>query len=293
MNLILEFVRQLFSAFKRPSSIFPQPKPLPTKPAAPSTKSIPTDPVIPTNIPVNTSQEVPTSRFMILPLLIAGNTGISLTPYTAKISAVLDHAGTSIDPAASNIGWGKPAKDRKVKAFNGEIGDGDATTSPPYGFAKTVPAPFFQAKEINYVGVYDPSDKHPAAHFLNYDGHAGYDFPYPVGTSLVAPADGYLYKAKEDPVDGKNAQLTAWEGFHSFYIDHQNGFFSWFLHCQTLHSSIENQILNDYTKSCLVTQGQTVAYLGKTGTPGAHLHFEVRDKNNKIIDPYSDELWKR
>jgi len=208
-----------------------------------------------------------------------------VNPYTVRISAVIDHSGTALDPNSKNH-WGKNAKDQKVKAFNGEIGDGEASSEAPYGYTqKSTPAPFFANKEINYVGAGE--DKHPDNYYLNYDGHAGYDFSYGAGTVVIAPADGQLCKARasEDLVYGQG-----WEVHHTFYIKHQKGISTWFRHCEKLIDEIEAQIGNDYSKFIAVIKGQPIAYVGKFGTPGYHLHFEVR-RENKIIDPYEERLW--
>src|SRR5579885_1351335 len=137
MNFLLEIIRQFFNTLKRPPAAPMQPQSI--EPIVISEPIAPPDPVIPTNPPVvDPPKEASSNQFLVLPLLLKDSSGVSLTPYNAKIAAVLDHAGTSIDPVANNVGWGLRAKDRKVKAFNGEIGDGDATTSPPYGFTKTI-----------------------------------------------------------------------------------------------------------------------------------------------------------
>ena len=235
--------------------------------------------------------ESPSKRFLICP--IAGNdaSGNPLTAYIVRISAVVDHSGTAIDPGSKKW-WGKNAKDSIVKAFNGEVGDGDPTSGAPFGYAKKIPAPFFSSKEINYVGVRDPNDKYGPTYYLNYDGHAGYDFPYPKMTPVVAPASGNLFKAAK----GKDAIYGAsWDtdhSDHSFYIQHANGYLTWFRHCEKLEDSVEAQILSDLSKACFVEKGQVIAYVGNAGTPAVHLHFEVRNEENVIVDPYGDRLWE-
>ena len=223
--------------------------------------------------------------FMICPISENNASGNPLTPYTVKISAVIDHSGTAIDPD-SKMWWGVRAKDQRVEAFNGEIGDGAQCPQEPCGYPKKDSSEFFKSKEINYVGVSSDGGKYT----LQYDGHAGYDFPYLKMTPIVAPAVGNLFKAAK----GKDAIYNAdWEFDHSFYIRHENGYITWFRHCEKLEDSIEASIQFDLSKSCRVEKGQIIAYVGNAGTRAVHLHFEVRNEKNAIVDPYGDSLWER
>lgn len=223
------------------------------------------------------------SGFLICPIKDSDEFGKPLTPHTARISAVLDHSGTAIDPN-SNKHWGKNAKDQKVRAFNEEVGEGIQCLQEPCGYPRKSGGEFFQNNEINYVGVSYDGGKNT----LQYDGHAGYDFPYPKQTPIVAPADGNLYKAAQgkDLIYGAN-----WNTDGSFYIVHKNGFVTWFRHCEKLANSFEAQISNNFMQFCIVKQGDVVAYVGNKGTRPVHLHFEVRNKDGKIVDPYLDKLW--
>lgn len=227
-------------------------------------------------------------KFLSCPIQGYDENGKPFNSRTVKISSILDHFGTAIDSNSKNW-WGKHAKDQKVKAFNGEIGDAESSAKIPYGYTKKTPTPFFLAKEINYVGASSSSDKYGPTYYLNYDGHAGYDFPYPKMTPVIAPADGKLCKSNhgEDSIYGAN-----WSSDHSFYIKHDNGYITWFRHCEKLRDDIEIQILNDFMKECFVKKSEIVAYVGKFGTLSMHLHFEVRNDKNIIVDPYVDELWE-
>lgn len=61
-------------------------------------------------------------------------------------------------------------------------------------------------------------------------------------------------------------------------IKHENGFYTLYAHLK--HNSIPLKI-NDKVK-----KGDVIGYMGNTGhSLGAHLHFEVRDKNNQKINP--------
>ena len=97
----------------------------------------------------------------------------------------------------------------------------------------------------------------------------------------MATADGKLYKAVTDPVNG-----AGYDYYYNSYIDHQNGWYSWYLYVP-LDSAILAQInANGYAQ---VTKGQVI---GKT--IGDHLHFEVRQNGSdhkNVVDPYKAGLW--
>ena len=145
--------------------------------------------------------------------------------------------------------------------------------------------------------------------YLWYDGHPGYD--YPIVTDIIAPADGILCISTNvtnrpqrgdnlwrdvnnclygnDPINGTNYRnrktTTSWDGWHTFYIVHNvDNYTTWYLHSERLDPTVQNSILNNgYAE---VTRGQTVARVGNYGTGGSHLHFEVRQGDRTIIDPY-------
>lgn len=279
-------LQKLFSALSKqrmPKSS--QPVPVTTAPEQPPSIDVILENVTPSPV---IDPEPQNNGFLACPIQGSDKEGKPLTSRTVKVVSVIDHSDTAIDPASSKR-WGLRAKDQKVTAFNGEIGDGEACASPPLGYTKKIPEPFFANGEINYVGVHSTGDKYPANYYLNYDGHAGYDFGYPRMTPILATSDGLLHKASntEDSVYGQG-----WEAQHTFYIKHQNGYSTWYRHCVKLSNEVEAKIGSDYSKSCAVRQGQVVAYVGDVGAPGSvHLHFEVKDTQGKIVDPYGDNLW--
>ena len=298
LKIITELLKSLTQVLQRP-----QMKPVP-RPISVETNTTPianpqSSPQIPPE-PKNEKAPDTSTGFLVCPVQLKDAGGQPVTSRTAKITAVIDHLGTAIDPDSVKP-WGINAKDQKVKAFNEEVGDGENSADKPYGYAKKIPAPFFSAKEINYVGAAGVGDKYGPTFYLNYDGHAGYDFKCADGTGIIAPADGDLYKAQTDPIDGVNKSWylknfgkdnpTAWEGWHTFYIKHINGYSTWFLHCTKLVDEIEN-VLNDYQKFVSVKQGHPIAFSGHYGGVPPHLHFEVRDDKGVVVDPYKDQLWK-
>jgi murein DD-endopeptidase MepM/ murein hydrolase activator NlpD len=97
-------------------------------------------------------------------------------------------------------------------------------------------------------------------------GHRGIDIAAPVGTTIVAPADGVV--AFAGPVGG-----------HLFLtIDHGGG----------VSSTYSWLTANLVRKGAAVTRGQPVAVTG-WGHPGAlvpHLHFGVK-LNGDYVDPFA------
>lgn len=97
--------------------------------------------------------------------------------------------------------------------------------------------------------------------------HLGVDYAAPMGTPVVAIADGTITARYWDKKGGGNV----------LKIKHTNGYSSSYLH------------LKGYAKGIAVgkrvSQGQLIAYVGSTGTStGAHLDFRLY-KNGKPMDP--------
>lgn len=243
------------------------------------------------------------SGFLRFPLKVLCGTA-PCTPFTANIASVMDHSGTPLDPI--NPGpW--HSINGKVKSYTGEVGEAIYGTNctPGPGYKNATETNFII--NDNYVGAscpvkapHDPASNIFPRRFLNYDGHSGYDYPYPVGTPIVAPADGQLFKAAEDNINHNSecklgkSKFSGWKEWHTFYIVHANGYSTWFLHASELDPVIEAQIADDYTVSVPVIQGQVVGFTGKFGRckpVGAHLHFEVRKGLHTVVDPYSEKLW--
>jgi hypothetical protein len=134
------------------------------------------------------------------------------------------------------------------------------------------------------------------SHFLFYAGHTGYDYPSPLGTEIIAPADGLLFIP--------NAQSTTFgepvATFDVLAIDHGNGYASWFLHLGCEPGTRDHHCLlngGDFrgidangneicshtqltTVGCAIRRGDVIGLVGNKGLfPSiavAHLHFEVR-----------------
>jgi hypothetical protein len=186
---------------------------------------------------------------------------------------------------------------RPIESFSGILdGGGHGARCSPRGYKNQDKTPF--RINGNYVGTNCGNGKDPTL-FLSSDGHSGYDYAFAKLTPVLAPADGELHKAQADLVNiPKGCEtLTAWEAWHAFYIDHGNGYTTWYLHADALDPAIESQIGSDYTKSAHVSQGDRIAFSGTFGPCGnpdsepPQLHFEVRKGLNEVVDPYSEAFW--
>jgi len=94
--------------------------------------------------------------------------------------------------------------------------------------------------------------------------HHGVDFLAPIGTPVVATANGIIIKSGQ--TDGYGLSLE---------IQHANGFKSKYAHASLLQVRVGDE----------VKQGQVIAFVGNSGrSTGAHLHYEILI-SNKPIDP--------
>lgn len=199
------------------------------------------------------------------------------TPSTAPVSTVMDNSVLERTPIEFYV----PGD--VIKAFNGEIGEKQygVIYLDPYGLywpayknrdgTDFFPSSGLGGRPLNYLN----------GPYLSYAGNPGYNYQVPEGTPVLATADGKLYKAVTDPVNG-----AGYDYYQNSFIDHQNGYFSWYLYAP-LNPDILAQIsLNGYAQ---VTKGQVI---GKT--IGDRLHFELRyngSDHQNVVDPYKLGLW--
>jgi len=200
------------------------------------------------------------------------------TPYTAPVSAVMDNSVLE----RTTIEFYVPGT--VIKAFNGEIGD------KQYGFIYLDPwgqywPAYMNSTRTNFFPP-SPSGVRPLNYlngqYLSYSGMPGYNYEVPEGTPVLATASGKLYKALTDPVNG-----AGYDYYNNSYIDHQNGFFSWYLYAPLTSAILAEITANGFAQ---VTKGQVIG-----NTIGGHLHFEVRysgPDHKNVVDPYKLGLWQ-
>jgi len=223
------------------------------------------------NVQVAVNNAVPPPMLLNFPLP-------GYTPFTAPVSAVMDNSVLERTPIEFYV----PGD--VIKAFNGEIGEKQygVIFLDPYGlywpaYKNSTGTDFFPpsgtgVRPLNYAN----------GPFLSYAGNPGYNYDVPEGTPVLATADGQLYQALVDPVNG-----AGYDYYNNSYIDHQNGYFSWYLYAPLTPAILEEINLNGFAQ---VTKGQVIGT-----TVGDHLHFEVRyngSDNQNVEDPYKLGLWR-
>jgi hypothetical protein len=240
-------------------------------------------------------------KLVIIPSLIALTFPLpNLTPYTARVSAILDHSGSFY------------TQDKKVISYDpNQVGDSKETcysvgtnTCALHGYMRSDGKPF-NLPLLNYHDDIANSDKK----VLWYDGHSGYDYPTTSGTQVRAANSGTLCVSTSntasniipwaqrskcpyanDPINGFLPNTTSWDRWHVFYIyDSATGYSTWYLHCD----SLDSKVLSDISRQgySQVTQGQVVGRSGTWGGVGPHLHFEVRRygaAQANSVDPYGN-----
>jgi hypothetical protein len=199
------------------------------------------------------------------------------TPNTAPVGAVMDNSVLERSPIEFYV----PGE--VIKAFNGETGAKQygMTYLDPYGlywqaYKNSTGTDFFPpnaagARPLNYLN----------GPWLSYAGMPGYNYHVPPGTPVLATAAGKLYKAETDPVNG-----AGYSYYYNSYIDHQNGYYSWYLYAPLSADILAEIGQNGYAQ---VTRGQVIGQ-----TTGDRLHFEVRYQgfgHANVVDPYKLELW--
>ena len=199
------------------------------------------------------------------------------TPFNAPVSAMMDNSVLERIPIQFYV------PGNTITAFNGETGNAQYGVQFMDPFGQFWPA----YKNSGGTDFFPPSatGRRPLNYingpWLSYAGNPGYNYQVPEGTQVLATADGKLFQAVTDPVNG-----AGYDVYTNSYIDHQNGWYSWYLYTP-LDSAILAQIsLNGYAQ---VTKGQPIGT-----TLGDHLHFEVRHNgfdHANVVDPYKLGLW--
>jgi hypothetical protein len=159
--------------------------------------------------------------------------------------------------------------------------------------------PMQQAPHFNYPGFYAISnyvDQAPAANTTQdyncgnrtYDGHNGTDIRIPPFTwnqmangevEIIAAAPGVII----NKADGNWDQSCAWGSgipWNAIFVQHANGTVTWYGH-------MKNGSTTPKDTGETVVAGEYLGLVGSSGnSTGPHLHFEVYDPGNNLIDPF-------
>ncbi len=114
---------------------------------------------------------------------------------------------------------------------------------------------------------FNPRRLHPITKRVS--PHNGTDFPLPIGTPILAPADGVVTRIENHPFAGKYIEIQHFGGYKTRY----------------LHLSRFN-----VQRGQRVTRGQRIALSGNTGrSTGPHLHYELHI-NNRPVNPMTAHI---
>jgi|GEM_PF-1459999 len=98
---------------------------------------------------------------------------------------------------------------------------------------------------------------------------------------VVAAAAGVVIGKDDGNVDDNCGNFIPGANWNAVYIQHTDGSVAWYGHLQ-------NGSLTTKTVGQTVAQGEYLGLLGSSGqSTGPHLHFEVYDQGNNLIDPFS------
>ena len=180
--------------------------------------------------------------------------------YDAPIVSVFDHSGPRYCPNDT------------VEDFADEIATVPDLNEPPAKYScgylysyKKPDGTAFLSSVANYVGTLGTG-----LTTLNYDGHPGYDYRVPIGTTVFAAASGAVIVAHnvDDDASGKWVRIL-----------HDNGYLTQYLHLNDINVSVGQNI----------NAGSSIGHSGNTGGVAPHLHFEVKKivgSDSVSFDPY-------
>ena len=119
-----------------------------------------------------------------------------------------------------------------------------------------------------------------------YNGHQGTDYftyPYPWFSmkhnlvEVVAAAPGVILNKIDNQEDDHCSCIGLW---NAVYIQHSDGSVAWYGH-------LKKNSLTSKSIGSSVAVGEYLGVVGSSGcSTGPHLHFEVYDDQNNLIDPY-------
>ncbi len=133
-----------------------------------------------------------------------------------------------------------------------------------------------------------PGSQDFACGLRSYDGHTGTDiFPWPFPwtamdsnwAEVVAAAPGTIV-LKQDGYDDRECDGLG-SGWNAVFVMHSDGSMAWYGHLKAGSVTAKEPGQS-------VIRGEYLGIIGSSGnSTGPHLHFEIRDSDASLIDPYS------
>lgn len=250
---------------------------------------------------------------------LAASTGT--TPYTAPISAVLDH---SITVSSGFSYYQYEGSNGFLQAYDGESGTGSSlcryytsanpTVSQPcdgnshsiIGYLKDVGADAFNLPLLNYQSE---DSVYPGKELLWYEGHSGYDYPVALDTAVYPATIGTLCVASNRTAPDSNGDLwrnstmcpygtdtivvpnsvnnDSWDSWHQFYIAYPSQgnnnvtYATFYMHVDDLATSVKNDVLAN-GYSTVTDLTQAVALSGNTAPPSRPVGYHLHFELRKI-----------
>ncbi len=146
----------------------------------------------------------------------------------------------------------------------------------------------------DYYGISNYVDQNNSGALLDYNcgtrtynGHKGTDyFTWPFGWYLVendmievVAAEAGTIILKNDGEDDDHC--SCFGTWNAVYVEHADGSIAWYGHLKK--NSLTNKAVGDP-----VAVGEYLGIVASSGcSTGPHLHFEIYDANNDLIDPYT------
>ncbi|MFH2025415.1 MAG: peptidoglycan DD-metalloendopeptidase family protein [bacterium] len=125
--------------------------------------------------------------------------------------------------------------------------------------------------------------------------HSGIDIKtnYRTGYPVFAIANGYIWRIRTSSSGyGKAVYLKLDDGNLAVYghLDEFNPFLNAYVKAEQLLQKRYQADIYFKENEFRVFQGDTIAFTGETGSRHPHLHFEIRDRNNRLINPLNTNL---
>jgi ribosomal protein L21E len=121
--------------------------------------------------------------------------------------------------------------------------------------------------------------------------HAGIDLPISrIGEKVYSIGDGWVIRVRTSP----------WGYGKAVYIKNNKGEIFVYAHLDSFFGKLDKKVRKEQLRKfsyavdmwfkegeVSVEKGGVIAYAGRSGCSAPHLHFEMRDKNNNPVDPFT------